>query len=102
VTFDVKTQKLNLKRLSNYQEGSEKSLQLWAIDTSGHGSGKPESMGVLSADAIFHLNADEKKVAQMERLPLLAVSLEPRGGVPSEKGPTGPVLFKGQLRSIGF
>ena len=27
----------------------------------------------------------------------LAISLEPLGGVPSERGPTGPVLFKGAL-----
>jgi len=105
VTFDAKTQKLNLKRLSNYHEGAEKSLQLWAIDMSGQdgkGSGKPESIGVLGTDAVLHLNADGKKIAQIERLPLLAVSLEPKGGVPSETGPTGPVLFKGQLRTIGF
>lgn len=102
VTFDAKTQKLNLKRLSNYQEGAEKSLQLWAIDTSGKGSGKPESMGVLGGDAVLRLAADNKKVAQIEKLPLLAVSLEPKGGVPSEGGPTGRVLFKGQLRATSF
>jgi anti-sigma-K factor RskA len=27
----------------------------------------------------------------------IAVSLEPKGGVPSERGPTGPVLFKGPV-----
>ncbi len=102
VTFDAKTQKLNLKRLSSYQEGSEKSLQLWAIDNSGKGSGKPESMGVLGADTVLRLAADTKKVTQIEKLPLLAVSLEPKGGVPSEGGPTGRVLFKGQLRATSF
>ncbi|MEY4296040.1 MAG: hypothetical protein RLY82_1728 [Pseudomonadota bacterium] len=102
VTFDAKTQKLNLKRLSAFREGTEKSLQLWAIDTSGKGSGKPESMGVLSAEAVFRLDPDGKKIAQIEKLPLLAVSLEPKGGVPSEGGPTGRVLFKGQLRPTNF
>jgi anti-sigma-K factor RskA len=33
----------------------------------------------------------------VQQVPALAVSLEPRGGVPSERGPTGPVLFKGAL-----
>lgn len=102
VTFDVKTQKLNLKRLSSYQEGAEKSLQLWAIDTSGKSPAKPESMGVLGADAVLRLAADHQKITQIEKLPLLAVSLEPKGGVPSEGGPTGRVLFKGQLRATSF
>ncbi len=102
VTFDARTQKLNLKRLSNFKEGSEKSLQLWAIDTSGKGTGKPESMGVLGSDDVLRLAADNQKVAQIEKLPLLAVSLEPKGGVPSEGGPTGRVLFKGQLRATSF
>jgi anti-sigma-K factor RskA len=102
VTFDAKTQKLNLKRLSSYQEGTEKSLQLWAIDTSGKTAGKPESMGVLGGDAVLRLATDTQKIAQIEKLPLLAVSLEPKGGVPSAGGPTGKVLFKGQLRATSF
>jgi anti-sigma-K factor RskA len=39
-------------------------------------------------------------VAQAEQvvtIPMLAISLEPKGGVPSATGPTGPVLFKGAL-----
>ena len=35
--------------------------------------------------------------AQVQQVPTLAISLEPKGGVPSERGPTGPVLFKGEL-----
>ena len=41
-----------------------------------------------------------KLVAQegdVKEVPTLAISLEPKGGVPSETGPTGPVLFKGEL-----
>jgi anti-sigma-K factor RskA len=33
----------------------------------------------------------------VKQVPTLAISLEPKGGVPSEGGPTGPVLFKGAL-----
>jgi anti-sigma-K factor RskA len=102
VTFDARTQKLNLKRLSKFQEGAEKSLQLWAIDTSGNTVAKPESMGVLGTEAVLRLATDTKQLSQIERLPLLAVSLEPKGGVPSEGGPTGKVLFKGQLRATRF
>jgi anti-sigma-K factor RskA len=102
VTFDAKAGQLKLKRLSGYSEGAEKSLQLWAIDTSQTGSGKPESLGVLSAETVIQLTADTKGASKMQRQPLLAVSLEPKGGVSGEKGPTGPVLFKGQLRSTSF
>jgi anti-sigma-K factor RskA len=35
--------------------------------------------------------------AQVVTVPMLAISLEPKGGVPSATGPTGPVLFKGAL-----
>jgi anti-sigma-K factor RskA len=34
---------------------------------------------------------------QIKNVPTLAISLEPKGGVPSSGGPTGPVLFKGAL-----
>ena len=34
---------------------------------------------------------------EVKEMPALAVSLEPRGGVPGAGGPTGPVLFKGAL-----
>ena len=33
----------------------------------------------------------------VREVPTLAISLEPKGGVPSETGPTGPVLFNGAL-----
>jgi anti-sigma-K factor RskA len=33
----------------------------------------------------------------VREVPALAISLEPKGGVPSAGGPTGPVLFKGAL-----
>jgi anti-sigma-K factor RskA len=40
------------------------------------------------------LTAQESDV---NAIPALAISLEPKGGVPSSTGPTGPVLFKGAL-----
>jgi anti-sigma-K factor RskA len=46
----------------------------------------------------------EGRVAQLavqetdvKAVPTLAISLEPKGGVPSATGPTGPVLFTGAL-----
>ncbi|MBH1966102.1 MAG: anti-sigma factor [Comamonadaceae bacterium] len=90
VTFDPKNNKLTLQRVGNYQETPDKSLQLWALPPTGG----PKSLGVLSNDKLIRLTAGESNVSGV---PTLAISLEPKGGVPSETGPTGPVLFKGAL-----
>ena len=89
-TFDPKNQTLTLKRVGDYREASDKSLQLWALPPFG----KPQSLGVLSDAKVIRLAAQEGEV---RNVPTLAISLEPKGGVPSERGPTGPVLFKGAL-----
>jgi anti-sigma-K factor RskA len=90
VTFDSKSQNLVLQRVGDYQEASDKSLQLWALPNSGG----PRSLGVLGGDKVLRLATTEGDVKQV---PTLAISLEPKGGVPSAGGPTGPVLFKGAL-----
>jgi anti-sigma-K factor RskA len=56
--------------------------------------GAPRSLGVLGTDRVLRLPAAPGDVREV---PALAISLEPRGGVPSAGGPTGPVLFKGAL-----
>jgi anti-sigma-K factor RskA len=90
VTFDPKSRQLTLQRVGGYQEASDKSLQLWALPPGG----APRSLGVLGRDAAMRLPASE---ADVRAVPALAISLEPQGGVPSERGPTGPVLFHGAL-----
>jgi len=90
VTFDPKSKKLTLQRVGGYQEAKDKSLQLWALPSDG----KPRSLGVLSQQSLLQLAAADSDVKQV---PALAISLEPKGGVPSQTGPTGPVLFKGAL-----
>lgn len=90
VTFDPKNHKLTLQRVGAYREAEDRSLQLWALPPSGG----PKSLGVLGQDKFLHLTAAEGDVREV---PTLAISLEPKGGVPSATGPTGPVLFKGAL-----
>ena len=90
VTFDPKNGKLILKRVGGFQEQPDKSLQLWALPQAGG----PKSLGVLGNDAVIRLTAAG---ADVKAVPTLAISLEPKGGVPSGGGPTGPVLFKGAL-----
>ena len=90
VTFDPKNKKLTLQRVGAYREADDRSLQLWALPPSGG----PKSLGVLGQDKLLRLTALESDVRET---PTLAISLEPKGGVPSATGPTGPVLFKGAL-----
>jgi anti-sigma-K factor RskA len=90
VTFDAKNKKLTLQRVGAYQEAGDRSLQLWALPPSGG----PRSLGVLGSDKVLRLTASDGDVREV---PALAISLEPKGGVPSAGGPTGPVLFKGAL-----
>jgi anti-sigma-K factor RskA len=89
VTFDPKSNRLTLKRVGSFQEQADKSLQLWALPQVG----APRSLGVMGAGAVMRLTAAGSDV----NVPALAMSLEPKGGVPSGSGPSGPVLFKGAL-----
>lgn len=90
VTFDVRHNRLVLQRVGDFREGADQSLQLWALPPQG----RPQSLGVLGQDRLEQLTAQE---AQVQAVPTLAISLEPKGGVPSATGPTGPVLFTGAL-----
>ncbi len=90
VTFDPHNRRLVLKRVGGYQEASDRSLQLWALPPGGGA----KSLGVMGSDPVVRLTALE---GQVRDVPTLAISLEPKGGVPGEGGPTGPVLFKGAL-----
>jgi anti-sigma-K factor RskA len=90
VTFDPKHQILVLKRVGGFLEPGDRSLQLWALPPAGG----PRSLGVLGSDKVLRLTAARNDVHEV---PTLAISLEPKGGVPSAGGPTGPVLFKGAL-----
>jgi anti-sigma-K factor RskA len=86
--FDSKQNALHVQRVGQYREAADKSLQLWALPPGA----PPRSLGVLSEGQDLKLILSGRKDLAV---PLLAVSLEPKGGVPSATGPTGPVLFKG-------
>ncbi|NMM06353.1 anti-sigma factor [Polaromonas sp.] len=90
VTFDPKNGRLSLKRVGAFREQADKSLELWALPPGA----APQSLGVLSADPVVRLTA---AASALRQLPTLAISLEPKGGVPPGSGPSGPVLFKGAL-----
>ncbi len=90
VTFDPDKKRLVLQRVGGYQEAADKSLQLWALPPGQ----APQSLGVMGGEKVLKLTAAPE---QIKNVPTLAISLEPKGGVPSSVGPTGPVLFKGAL-----
>jgi hypothetical protein len=89
VTFDPKSKRLTLKRVGGFQAPADKSLQLWALPQTGG----PQSLGVLGSEAVLRLTLAGNQV----NVPALAISLEPKGGVPSSAGPSGPLLFKGAV-----
>ncbi|RSZ45974.1 MULTISPECIES: anti-sigma factor [unclassified Variovorax] len=90
VTFDPKKKQLVLQRVGSFNEGNDKSLQLWALPPGG----APRSLGVLDNAPGLRLKASESDV---QAVPALAISLEAKGGVPAGSGPKGPILFKGAL-----
>ena len=76
--------------MGDFREQPDKSLELWALP-----SGAPaKSLGVLTGDAVVQLTAAGTDIQQ---LPVLAITLEPKGGVPPGTAATGPILFKGAL-----
>ena len=90
VTYDPKHSQLQLKHVGQFHPSPDKSLQLWALPQAGG----PKSLGVLGDGTVVRLPAGTDAVNQV---PALAISLEPKGGVPAGSGPSGPVLFKGAL-----
>ncbi|MGC4395258.1 anti-sigma factor [Hydrogenophaga sp. T2] len=90
VTFDGRNNRLSLQRVGNFREAADRSLQLWAVPPGA----TPRSLGVLTPERLLQLASSENAVRE---IPLLAISLEPLGGVPGDRGPTGPVLFHGAL-----
>jgi len=90
VTFDPNTKKLVLKRVGDFREQPDKSLELWALPP-----GAPaKSLGVMTGDSVVQLTAADSDIRQS---PALAITLEPKGGVPPGTAATGPILFKGAL-----
>lgn len=74
---------------------ADASLELWALPKGG----KPRSLGLLSDSARPGVNREVLRMAAaadktLADVPMLAVSLEPRGGSPTG-APTGQVLYSG-------
>jgi len=68
---------------------SDRDLELWAL---ARGDTRPRSLGVLPA-------AGRRLVAALAPGTQLMVSLEPRGGSPTDQ-PTGPVIYAGTMTAV--
>lgn len=91
VTLDPQEGALQIQRLNSVTEGSEDSMQLWALPASG----QPRSLGVLeSKGKTLRLNANDATLADVSQL---AISVEEKGGVTQSHGPRLPYLFKGSV-----
>lgn len=89
VTGDAPGGRLTVKLIAPQAIAADKSLELWAVPKDG----PPRSLGLLAADGSISLALPANATPQS--IPLLAVTLEPRGGSPNPNGPTGPIVFKG-------
>ncbi len=94
VTGDATRRQLTVKVVNSRQIAADRSLELWAIPATG----APRSLGLVavSGTVTLPLPAD----ANPANIPVLAISLEPKGGSTNPAGPTGPVLYKGAWLEI--
>lgn len=94
VTGDARRHQLTVRLVAPQSIPADRSLELWAVPREGN----PRSLGLLSADGSITLPLPAN--ATPDTAPLLAVTIEPKGGSPKADGPTGPIVFKGAwLRS---
>jgi anti-sigma-K factor RskA len=89
VTGDARTRKLTVKLVTPQNVAADRSLELWAVPREG----APRSLGLLAADGSITLPLPDNVTP--DTAPLLAVSVEPKGGSPKTNGPSGPIVFKG-------
>lgn len=89
VTGDPLRHRMTVKLVNAQVVAADKSLELWAVPKTG----APRSLGLLSSNASITLVLPDN--ATPDSIPLLAVTLEPKGGSPKADGPTGPIVFKG-------
>jgi len=89
VSADRKGTALRVKALDPSIRVADASLELWALPRGG----KPRSLGLVPGErGVLPLAAVADEA--LGDVPMLAVSLEPKGGSPTG-APTGPVLYSG-------
>ncbi len=86
---------LVLKAVAPIDVAADRALELWAFP-----EGKPPlSLGVIPASGVARVALGAPAGIAFQRMPALAVSLEPPGGSPTGQ-PTGPVLYSGGVQQL--
>lgn len=93
VTGDNRKRELSVKLIKAPVLTAEQTLQLWAVPKQGN----PRSLGLVAVQRASDGSLRLPMPANMtpQTIPLLAISLEPKGGSTNPNGPSGPILFKG-------
>jgi anti-sigma-K factor RskA len=89
VTTIAATRQMTVKMIEPQPIAADKSLELWAVPKDG----APRSLGLVATSGTVTMILPEN--TDPESTPLLAISLEPKGGSPNPNAPTGPIIFKG-------
>ena len=98
ISSDIKRKQLVVRFVTAQAIASDKSLELWAVSKDG----KVKSLGLVASDLgtkTFTINMPENLTP--ENTPLLAISLEPKGGSDNHEKPSGPIIFKGNWVQLG-
>lgn len=94
VTADRERKLLRVRVLAGAPLTQQQVLQLWAVSRAG----QPRSLGLLARDRELTLPMPAGAIG--DDVAMLAVSLEPAGGSPDPKGPSGPILYKGSWVNV--
>lgn len=94
VTADRERKLLRVRVLAAAPLTPQQVLQLWAVSRGG----QPRSLGLLASGSELTLPLPAGAIG--DDVAMLAVSLEPAGGSPDPKGPSGPILYKGSWVNV--
>jgi len=89
--YDPKTRSAVLV-FENFSAPAGKDYELWAMVPDG-----VASLGLIKADADGHATLRLENAGAPDALAGFAVSLEPEGGSPNPRAPTGPVVMVGKI-----
>lgn len=94
VTGDAARRTLTVRAVAVAALAADKSLELWAVPKQG----APLSLGLLPARGAVTLALPPGVTPQS--MPLLAVTLERKGGSGNPRAPGGPIVYKGAWASL--